>query len=90
MALRSNFMSSLWIVICDKEIDFTFDVFGKRNWFYCYYVLQYYYEPETGNKFRSLRSIERYINGEEYAPQSRSRTLLRNNFEASLIASFML
>ncbi|KAI5666088.1 hypothetical protein M9H77_15941 [Catharanthus roseus] len=41
----------------------------------------YYYEPETGNKFRSLRSIERYINGEEYAPQSRSRTLLRNNFE---------
>lgn len=38
--------------------------------------LQYYYEPMTGHKFRSLREVERYVNGGVYTPRRRrSRTL---------------
>ncbi|XP_017253823.1 methyl-CpG-binding domain-containing protein 7 isoform X1 [Daucus carota subsp. sativus] len=39
-------------------------------------VDRYYYETSTGNKFRSLREVERYITGEVYTPRrSRSKTL---------------
>ncbi|XP_074354549.1 methyl-CpG-binding domain-containing protein 7-like [Apium graveolens] len=39
-------------------------------------VDKYYYEPSTGHKFRSLREVERYINGEVYTPRRRrSKTL---------------
>lgn len=44
-----------------------------------YYILhsdlQYYFEPGTGRKFRSLREVERHLNGEEYTPKSRPFTV---------------
>ncbi|CAL5426643.1 unnamed protein product [Camellia sinensis] len=39
---------------------------------------KYYYEPETGQKFRSLKAVERYLTGEEYT-QPRKRLKLRNH-----------
>ncbi|KAK1373684.1 hypothetical protein POM88_029877 [Heracleum sosnowskyi] len=43
-------------------------------------VDKYYYEPSTGHKFRSLREVERYINGEVYTPRRRrSKTLKLGN-----------
>lgn len=41
------------------------------------FTLQYYYEPSTGHKFRSLREVERYINGEVYTPRRRRSKTLR-------------
>lgn len=41
-----------------------------------YGLLQYYYEPMTGHKFRSLREVERYVNDGIYTPRRhRSKTL---------------
>ncbi|KAK2995273.1 hypothetical protein RJ640_015554 [Escallonia rubra] len=44
-------------------------------------LLQYYYEPGSGRKFRSTKEIERYLNGEEYTP--RSRALIVKHFHCS-------
>uniref|UniRef100_A0A3Q7J1E0 MBD domain-containing protein n=1 Tax=Solanum lycopersicum TaxID=4081 RepID=A0A3Q7J1E0_SOLLC len=35
-------------------------------------VDRYYYEPGTGQKFRSLRDVERRLNGEIFAPRNRA------------------
>nr|URX64924.1 methyl-CpG-binding domain protein [Camellia sinensis] len=43
---------------------------------------KYYYEPETGQKFRSLKAVERYLTGEEYT-QPRKRLKLRNHVRRS-------
>ncbi|XAR60542.1 hypothetical protein NMG60_11033961 [Bertholletia excelsa] len=52
-------------------------MFGKTFWgtFCLTYAhtrrpADYYHEPGTRRKFRSLKSVERYITGEEYAPSS--------------------
>ncbi|XP_019159695.1 PREDICTED: methyl-CpG-binding domain-containing protein 6-like isoform X2 [Ipomoea nil] len=37
-------------------------------------VDRYYFEPGTGRKFRSLREVERHLNGGEYTPRSREFT----------------
>nr|GMD24018.1 methyl-CpG-binding domain-containing protein 7-like isoform X1 [Ipomoea batatas] len=37
-------------------------------------VDRYYFEPGTGRKFRSLREVERHLNGGEYTPSSRAFT----------------
>ncbi|KAL3518250.1 hypothetical protein ACH5RR_020839 [Cinchona calisaya] len=42
-------------------------------------VDKYYYEPGTGLKFRSLRAVERYINGEEFTPTHRRALTWHNN-----------
>ncbi|XP_017246460.1 methyl-CpG-binding domain-containing protein 7 isoform X2 [Daucus carota subsp. sativus] len=38
---------------------------------------KYYYEPSTGHKFRSLKEVERYINGEVYTPRRRRSKALK-------------
>ncbi|KAL7173494.1 hypothetical protein ACSBR2_032872 [Camellia fascicularis] len=43
---------------------------------------KYYYEPETGKKFRSLKAVERYLTGEEYT-QPRKRLKLHNHVRRS-------
>ncbi|XP_027126325.2 methyl-CpG-binding domain-containing protein 7-like [Coffea arabica] len=46
-------------------------------------VDKYYYEPGTGLKFRSLRAIERYVNGEEYTPRPGALTWHDNHYKCS-------
>uniref|UniRef100_M1B9D9 Methyl binding domain protein n=1 Tax=Solanum tuberosum TaxID=4113 RepID=M1B9D9_SOLTU len=46
-------------------------------------VDRYYYEPGTGQKFRSLRDVERRLNGEIFAPRIRTSGV-RNYPKASL------
>lgn len=36
--------------------------------------MQYYLEPGTGHKFRSLREVERYLNGETVTRSRRGRS----------------
>ncbi|KAJ8551412.1 hypothetical protein K7X08_000782 [Anisodus acutangulus] len=40
-----------------------------------YRVDRYYYEPGTGLKFRSLREVERRLNGEIFAPRTRASVM---------------
>lgn len=42
------------------------------------FIMQYYYEPGTGLKFRSLREVERRLNGEIFAPRSRALVVRHN------------
>ena len=38
--------------------------------------MQYYYEPESGKRFRSSKDVERYLNGEEvYIPKQKALKL---------------
>nr|XP_027087704.1 methyl-CpG-binding domain-containing protein 7-like isoform X1 [Coffea arabica] len=46
-------------------------------------VDKYYYEPGTGLKFRSLRAVERYVNGEEYTPRPGALTWHDNHYKCS-------
>ncbi|KAK1398550.1 Methyl-CpG binding transcription regulator [Heracleum sosnowskyi] len=46
-------------------------------------VDRYYYETSTGHKFRSLREVERYINGEVYTPRRRRSKTLRLGYHGS-------
>ncbi|XP_016462368.1 methyl-CpG-binding domain-containing protein 7 isoform X1 [Nicotiana tabacum] len=47
-------------------------------------VDKYYYEPGTGLKFRSLREVERRLNGEIFAPRSRALVVRHNQASSSL------
>ncbi|KAL8501698.1 hypothetical protein ACS0TY_020991 [Phlomoides rotata] len=39
----------------------------------------YYHEPESGRKFRSIREVQRYLNGEGYPCRSKSRSRTPRN-----------
>nr|XP_009782300.1 PREDICTED: methyl-CpG-binding domain-containing protein 7 isoform X1 [Nicotiana sylvestris] len=52
-------------------------------------VDKYYYEPGTGLKFRSLREVERRLNGEIYAPRSRA-LIVRHNQASSSVSRKMV
>nr|GMD95277.1 methyl-CpG-binding domain-containing protein 7-like [Ipomoea batatas] len=40
---------------------------------------KYYLEPETGKKFRSLREVERHLNGETVTRRQKSTELIASN-----------
>ncbi|KAL0369776.1 UNVERIFIED_CONTAM: Methyl-CpG-binding domain-containing protein 7 [Sesamum angustifolium] len=42
------------------------------------YNVQYYYEPGTGRKFRSIREVQRYLNGDSYPCRSTRKLSLRS------------
>ncbi|XP_060215916.1 methyl-CpG-binding domain-containing protein 7 isoform X1 [Lycium barbarum] len=48
-----------------------------------YRVDRYYYEPGTGLKYRSLREVERRLNGEIFAPRTRA-SVMRSYPKSSL------
>ncbi|MCD7469317.1 methyl-CpG-binding domain-containing protein 7-like [Datura stramonium] len=48
-----------------------------------YRVDKYYYEPGTGLKYRSLREVERRLNGEIFSPRTRA-SVVRNYPKSSL------
>ncbi|KAL2239528.1 UNVERIFIED_CONTAM: Methyl-CpG-binding domain-containing protein 7 [Sesamum indicum] len=41
--------------------------------------VQYYYEPGTGRKFRSIREVQRYLNGDSYPCRSTRKLSLRSH-----------
>ncbi|KAL0417828.1 UNVERIFIED_CONTAM: Methyl-CpG-binding domain-containing protein 7 [Sesamum radiatum] len=41
-------------------------------------VEEYYYEPGTGRKFRSIREVQRYLNGDSYPCRSTRKLSLRS------------
>ncbi|XP_020552253.1 methyl-CpG-binding domain-containing protein 7 isoform X1 [Sesamum indicum] len=43
----------------------------------------YYYEPGTGRKFRSIREVQRYLNGDSYPCRSTRKLSLRSHVESS-------
>ncbi|XP_073040266.1 methyl-CpG-binding domain-containing protein 7 isoform X1 [Primulina eburnea] len=44
-----------------------------------YHSDMYYYEAETARKFRSMKEVERYLNGEEYTPRRSPRKMTLHN-----------
>ncbi|XP_075503806.1 methyl-CpG-binding domain-containing protein 7 isoform X2 [Primulina tabacum] len=44
-----------------------------------YHSDMYYYEAETARKFRSMKEVERYLNGEQYTPRRSPRKMTLHN-----------
>ncbi|XP_047255156.1 methyl-CpG-binding domain-containing protein 7 isoform X4 [Capsicum annuum] len=53
-----------------------------------HHIDRYYYEPGTGLKYRSLREVERRLNGEIVAPRTRVST--RRNYSKSSLSRKMV
>lgn len=51
-------------------------------------IVQYYYEPGTGLQFRSMREVERRVNGEEYTPRRQMSFKLDYNKVRLTVGSF--